>query len=64
MMSGSPDRLLTVHDVAHRLAVPVSWVYAAAEQGRLPSLRIGRYVRFRPDEIEQYIEGQRRGVDR
>lgn len=58
------DRLLNVQDVAHRLAVPVSWVYAASEAGTLPSFKIGRYRRFRTSEIDAYIEASRRGLHR
>lgn len=54
------DKLLTVQDVALRLAVPVSWVYAKVESRELPSLKIGRYVRFEPSAIEAYIERQRK----
>ena len=53
------DRLLTVQDVAEWLAVPVSWVYAAAESGKLPSVRVGRYRRFHRADIERYLEQQR-----
>ena len=55
------DRLFTVQDVAQRLDVPVSWVYAQAEAGVLPSFKVGRYVRFKPAEIAEYLEAQRRG---
>lgn len=54
------DTLLTVKDVALRLNVPVSWVYAKVESRELPSLKIGRYVRFESSAIEAYIERQRK----
>ena len=53
------DDLLTVADVAKRLAVPVSWVYAKVESGSLVHLKIGRYVRFEASAIEAYLERQR-----
>ena len=46
-------------DVAARLGVPVSWVYAAAERGTLPSFKIGKYRRFDWREIEVWLETQR-----
>jgi excisionase family DNA binding protein len=55
------DRLLDVKAVAERLSVPVSWVYAHAEAGRLPSFRIGRYRRFSAREIDQWLAKQRDG---
>lgn len=62
--NGAADRLLNVQDVAAYLNVPVSSVYAAAEAGTLPSLKIGRYRRFEPQAIEQYLEAQRQGPPR
>src|SRR4051812_35142850 len=37
--------LLTAEEVAEALRVPRSWVYAEARAGRLPHVRLGRYVR-------------------
>jgi excisionase family DNA binding protein len=53
--------LLTVDEVARRLSVPKSWVYANAEAGTLPSLKVGRYRRFRAAELEQYLQARREG---
>jgi predicted DNA-binding transcriptional regulator AlpA len=53
---GSLDRLLEAETVAKLLRVPQSWVYANADQ--LPGvLRLGRYVRFRPAIIHQFLAG-------
>jgi excisionase family DNA binding protein len=54
-------RLLTVEDVAKHLSVPKSWVYQAAEAGKLPSFKVGRYRRFSLEALEQYLEAQRQG---
>jgi excisionase family DNA binding protein len=51
--------LLKPEEVAEILNVPISWVYSNAESGKLPSLRIGKYRRFRRDEIENWLEKQR-----
>jgi excisionase family DNA binding protein len=52
-------RLLTAEDIASELQVPKSWVYRAARDGRLPSVPCGRYVRFHPDDLAAWIDGQR-----
>ena len=53
---GSLDRLLEADQVASLLKVPTSWVYANADQ--IPGvLRLGRYVRFRPKVIKQFLSG-------
>lgn len=43
---------------------PSSWWYQAAETGRVPSYRIGKYRKFRLSEIETWISAQRQGAPR
>jgi len=40
--------------VAKRLGVPEA--YALARHGRLPVVRIGRYVRMRPADLDAFVE--------
>jgi excisionase family DNA binding protein len=57
------EQLLTVREVAELLRVPVSWVYERTRRRgseRLPHVKVGKYVRFRPAEIEAYLETLRR----
>ena len=58
----SPERLLTVRDVAQRLNVRESWVYIQTEASQIPFVRIGRYLRFRPSDIDAYLRAQQRGA--
>lgn len=51
-----PEKLLSADAIAERLAVPASWVYAEARAGRLPSVRLGRYVRFRWSAVEVWLQ--------
>jgi excisionase family DNA binding protein len=48
---GRADPLLTPDDLADKLKVPVSWVYEQSRQGNIPTVRIGRYIRFRLQEV-------------
>jgi excisionase family DNA binding protein len=57
------EQLLTVHDVSRRWQVPVSWAYLKAETGELPHVKLGRYLRFRAEDIETYLAAQQRGGD-
>jgi excisionase family DNA binding protein len=50
--------LLTAHDVADMLGVPASWVYAQTRAGRIPTVRLGRYYRYRVDAIADWIKTQ------
>jgi excisionase family DNA binding protein len=43
------------------LGVPRSWVLAQARAQRIPHVRLGRYVRFEPDELQAWWECRRRG---
>jgi excisionase family DNA binding protein len=47
-------RLLTAEQLAERWQVEDSQVYRLARSGRLPCVRLGRYVRFRLDAIEEF----------
>jgi len=56
--------LLTVHEVADLLQVPVSWVYGRTRKRsleRIPSYRLGKYWRFRQEEVLAWVESQRQG---
>jgi excisionase family DNA binding protein len=56
------SRLLTIEEVAHLLHVPVSWVYGRMRKRspeRLPAYRLGKYWRFREDEIFVWIAHQK-----
>jgi excisionase family DNA binding protein len=54
-LAGLP-RLLTPDDVAELLQVSVRWVLNAARDGDLPCVRVGRFPRFRPDDVRAFIE--------
>jgi excisionase family DNA binding protein len=47
-------QLLTAEQVAERWQIPVSHCYRLAREGRIPSVRLGRYVRFRLDALEAF----------
>ncbi len=52
------DALWTAVDVATYLKVSRSWVYLHAEDGTLPSVRIGGLRRFIPDHIRAFARGE------
>ncbi len=51
-----PDRLLTVEEVAQILNFSLRAVRDKAKRGEIPSVRIGRDVRFHPDAIRKLLE--------
>lgn len=48
--------LLDSAEAAAVLNVPASWIAAEARAGRIPHVRLGRYVRFNRDELIAWCE--------
>jgi predicted DNA-binding transcriptional regulator AlpA len=56
------SHLLSVPEVARLLQVPVSWVYEHTRPQcatPLPHVRLGKYLRFLPADIKDYLEDAR-----
>jgi excisionase family DNA binding protein len=56
-------QLLTVEQVAYTLGVSPAWVYqhsCGARRPSLPSVKLGRAVRFRPEAVAKFIQGMER----
>ncbi len=49
--TGYATKLLTPEELADCLKVPVSWVYEQSHQKKIPTHRIGRYIRFNLQEV-------------
>lgn len=47
-------RLLTAEQVAARWQVPPAQVYRLAREGKLPTVYLGRYRRWRLGDLEQF----------
>ena len=47
--------LIGVREAAKRLDVPLSWIYRWNREGKLPSVRIGKYLKFDPVKLELWI---------
>jgi excisionase family DNA binding protein len=55
------DRLLDANELAEVLAVPVTWVREHTRSGAIPHLELGRYKRYRLDEVLAWLETCRKG---
>jgi excisionase family DNA binding protein len=58
----SDGELLKPSEVCARLKVSRAWLYRAASDGRIPSLRLGGPdgpLRFEPDALDAWIEHAR-----
>lgn len=49
------ESLLTAPDVAKLLGVPTSWVYDQSRRGRIPTVTLGRYRRYRREAIDAWL---------
>jgi excisionase family DNA binding protein len=57
------DDLMTIGDVAALLKVTKSWVYEHTRdgvEGRLPALKLGKYLRFHRNDLRAYVDAKRR----
>jgi len=55
--------LLTVQELANRLRVPVSWVYARTREkglGAMPVTRIGKYRRFELPKVLEWLASKQK----
>jgi excisionase family DNA binding protein len=60
--SPAVSALLKPNHVARRLGVSRTWLYAAAKDGRIPSIRIGGPdgpLRFVPEDVDAWIDEPR-----
>jgi excisionase family DNA binding protein len=52
------EPLLTADQVAQMLGVPKTWVYEQSRLGRIPTVTLGRYRRYRGEAIAAWLEEQ------
>ena len=50
---------LTIDDLAEYLSVKRSTLYAKVESGEIPHYKVGRLVRFKECEIEEWLQSHR-----
>ncbi len=55
------DRLLKSDEVAEKLCVSRSFAYQLMKRGDINTVRIGKTVRVRPEDLEEYINNRTSG---
>jgi hypothetical protein len=53
--------LINAQAAGELLHVPASWVLRQARADRIPHVRLGRYVRFDPDQLIAWARNRARG---
>jgi excisionase family DNA binding protein len=56
-----PARLLEADEVARYIGMTTDWIYREVRAGRMPHIRLGRYVRFRLESIDAWLVARERG---
>ncbi len=56
-MDRSFPEILTVHEVAEFLRVPLSTIYMLAQHGKIPAQKVGRHWRFNRQALAKWIAG-------
>src|SRR4028119_577908 len=51
--------LLSIPEVCQELGMGKSWVYKRIRSGELPSVKLGRNIKVRREDLEGYLETQR-----
>jgi len=56
--AGSLD-LLSITEVCQELGMGKSWVYRRIQSGEIPSVKLGRNIKVRREDLQGYLEDQR-----
>lgn len=62
LSQGHTEPLWNVKQVAAFLNVSQSWIYQSAGAGTIPCVRLGQALRFVPEAIRAWIDGQHGGI--
>lgn len=64
-MENKPDNVLTIEELALYLKIPKSTLYKLVREGKIPSQKVGRHLRFHRESIDEWLkrenEHERRG---
>jgi excisionase family DNA binding protein len=57
--NGHGLQLLSIADVCKALGMGKSWTYRRIRGGEIPSVKLGRSIKVKREDLEQYLEGRR-----
>jgi excisionase family DNA binding protein len=52
-------QLLSIPQLCQELGMGRSWVYRRLRSGEIPSVRLGRSIKVRREELEEYLQSHR-----
>jgi len=53
-------QLLDAEKAGKRLDVPESWIRDMARQGELPCVHLGHYIRFKAEDLDQFVKAHKK----
>ena len=53
------ERLLTIDDIAEFLQVNPMTIYAWVRDGKIPAFKIGKVLRFKKSEIDEWLKNKK-----
>ena len=51
--------LLSIEEVCNALGMGKSWTYRKIKSGEIPSIKLGRSIKIKHEDLEEYLETQR-----
>ena len=57
-MENKPDAVLTIEELSVYLKIPKSTLYKLVREGKVPSQKIGRHLRFYREAIDDWLKRQ------
>lgn len=51
-----PEEVMTIDELVQYLKIPKSTLYKLVREGRIPSQKIGRHLRFRKKTIDRWLD--------
>lgn len=57
------DLILTVKDVMTYLKISRQTLHELTKSGQIPSYKVGKAVRYRKDEIDEFLKKQRKIIE-
>jgi excisionase family DNA binding protein len=51
-------QLLSIPQLCQELGMGKSWIYRRLRSGEIPSIRLGRTIKVRRDELEEYLQSK------
>jgi len=57
-MENQPDAVLTIDELSVYLKIPKSTLYKLIREGKVPSQKVGRHLRFHREVIDEWLKRQ------